>query len=277
MGRRPRQFDEQFDDDYRYERFIVTIQQRAGISWEKAERAARAVLETLGERIAFGEANDLARDLPGDTRDWIRGPGGDADRFDAADFVRRVAEREGVDEETAERHIRAVFVAIARAVPHRELDQLVAELGRDYLPLLSDAQSRRRDPAPPEAVPEEDFIRRVADYAGLRHEDAPRAAAAVLEALGERIAGGEVDDLASYLPGALTEPLQRGNERTHGKAKRMSREEFIDRVAELEGVDYREVPDHIRAVFRALREAVPAKEWSDLLAELPRDYQEALA
>jgi hypothetical protein len=37
----PREFDEQYDESWRYERFIKTIEQRAGISWEKAERAAR--------------------------------------------------------------------------------------------------------------------------------------------------------------------------------------------------------------------------------------------
>jgi hypothetical protein len=29
-------------------------------------------------------------------------------------------------------------------------------------------------------------------------------------------------------------------------------------------------------VFATLREAVPDKEWSDLLAQLPRGYQEAM-
>ena len=45
-------FDDEYDDAWRYERFITTIQQRAGISWAKAEQAAQATLETLAERMS---------------------------------------------------------------------------------------------------------------------------------------------------------------------------------------------------------------------------------
>ncbi|MEA2290763.1 MAG: hypothetical protein QOD55_2760, partial [Solirubrobacteraceae bacterium] len=42
------QFEDAYDDVWRHERFLTTIQQHAGISWEKAARAARATLQTLG-------------------------------------------------------------------------------------------------------------------------------------------------------------------------------------------------------------------------------------
>src|SRR5688572_14337195 len=102
--------DDQYDDTWRYERFITTIQQRAGISWAKAERAARATLETLAERASSGTVRDLASDLPSDAARWLV-PGGDAQPFDAVEFVRRVAAREGTDPATAKEHARAVFVA----------------------------------------------------------------------------------------------------------------------------------------------------------------------
>jgi hypothetical protein len=41
----------QFSDEWRYERFLTTIEQLAGIPWVRAERAAQATMETLGERI----------------------------------------------------------------------------------------------------------------------------------------------------------------------------------------------------------------------------------
>jgi uncharacterized protein (DUF2267 family) len=47
--KRPREFDDEYDDTWRYERFVTTIQRTAGISWDKAERAAHATLETLAE------------------------------------------------------------------------------------------------------------------------------------------------------------------------------------------------------------------------------------
>src|SRR4051794_1616201 len=54
-----------------YDQFITTIQHHAGVSWEGAERAARATLQTLGERIAAGEARDLAERLPPEAAPWI--------------------------------------------------------------------------------------------------------------------------------------------------------------------------------------------------------------
>jgi uncharacterized protein (DUF2267 family) len=36
-------------------------------------------------------------------------------------------------------------------------------------------------------------------------------------------------------------------------------------------------PEHARAVFLTLREAIPERELSNLLAQLPRDYEPVLA
>jgi uncharacterized protein (DUF2267 family) len=272
-----RKFDEAYDDVWRYERFITTIEQRTGVGWDRAEHAARAALETLGERISGGQARDLARDLPSDVRRWLLdSAAGDAEAFDATEFVRRVAEREGVDTDTAEQHARAVFVAVARLVPGREFEQMVAELPRDYRSLIGDALGRQRDPAGPEVVPEHEFLDRVGGRAGLDAAAAERAAEAVLETLGERIAGGEADDIASVLPGALRGALERGRASTRGKARKMSLDEFVGRIADREGVAWEDALEHARAVFTTLREALPDKEWSDLLDELPRGYQEAL-
>ena len=56
----------------------------------------------------------------------------------------------------------------------------------------------------------------------------------------------------------------------------MSLDEFIARIAEREGVGYEQALEHARAVFATLRETLTHKEFSDLLSELPRGYQEAL-
>lgn len=266
-----------YDEIWRYERFITTVQQKAEISWIAAERAARATLETLAERISWGQARDLAEDLPHELRRWLlEAARGDAEPFDAREFIRRVAEREDVDEATAERHARAVFVALARLVRSEEIADLAAELSKDFEPLLSEARGRTRDPAAPEVLAIEEFFDRVADRAAVDREAAQRAVDAVLETLAERIAGGQVDDMIEVLPDALHLPLQRGRERSGGKAQRMSLDEFVYRVAEREGVPYEDALDHARAVVATLRDALPDKEFSDLLAQLPRGYQEAL-
>jgi uncharacterized protein (DUF2267 family) len=271
------QYEDAYDDAWRYERFITTIQQRAGISWEQAERAAHATLRTLGERIAWGEARDLGDDLPQELRAWLlEDAEGDAEPFDADQFAERVAEREGVDPGTAAEHARAVFVALARLVRGDEIEDLVAELPKDYERLVGEAVRRRRDPTAPEPMPIDEFLRRVADRAGTDRAGAEAATEAVLETLAERIAGGEVDDIADVLPEELRAPLHRGRERSGGKAQRMSLDEFVERIAEREGVDHDAALEHARAVIATLREALPPKELSDLLAQLPRGYQEAL-
>lgn len=71
------------------------------------------------------------------------------------------------------------------------------------------------------------------------------------------------------LPEELHAPLERGLERSR-EAVRMSLDEFVARVAEREGVTMEGALEHARAVFATLREALPSKEFSDLLSELPR-------
>jgi uncharacterized protein (DUF2267 family) len=120
------------------------------------------------------------------------------------------------------------------------------------------------------------LLERVGRRAALDPHDAPRAAEAVLETLAERLAGGEVDDLADELPPDLHPALERGKSRSGGKAKRMSLDEFVWRIAEREGVGYEQALEHARAVFAALRDSLTDRELSDMLAELPRAYTEAL-
>ena len=57
-----------------------------------------------------------------------------------------MADREGVDVPTAERHARAVFAALGRAVSRRQLDDLAAQLSKDYgaLPPTGPREAWRR-------------------------------------------------------------------------------------------------------------------------------------
>jgi uncharacterized protein (DUF2267 family) len=257
--------------NHQYERFITTVAQHADLGWEDAERAARATLETLAERLSSGEARDIAEHLPPQIRAWLPAIGG-AEPFHADEFVRRVAEREGVDPQAAERHVRAVFVALGRFLPRQELSDMAAELAEDYGPLLEGIE-----PAPAQVMPIEDFRRRAADHAAIDEARARPVTEAVLETLAERISGGEVEDLAAQLPVELRPALERGNALSHGAARRMSLDEFVTRVAEREGVTPDEARDHVRAVFLTLREAVSEKEIADLEAQLPKEYAAVLA
>jgi uncharacterized protein (DUF2267 family) len=190
-----------------------------------------------------------------------------AEGFDVDEFLRRVAEREGVSVEVAERHARAVFAALGRAVPAGEIRDMVSELSSDFAPLVAEAEGRFH-----RILAADVFVGRVADRAGLYEDGALRATDAVLETLAERIAGGEVDDLIALLPVQLHPPLKRGKQASGDKAVRMSLERFVDRVAEREGVDHDAAHEHTRAVFSTLREAVPPREYSDIAAQLPVEY-----
>ncbi|HWF33941.1 MAG TPA: DUF2267 domain-containing protein, partial [Solirubrobacteraceae bacterium] len=111
--------------------FLEIIEENAGLTPPEAERAARATLSTLGERITRGEADDIAAFLPRELREALTSAPEPAEPFGLDEFLRRVAEREGVDEETALSHARAVFVALGQAVAGGELRDMAAQLPKD--------------------------------------------------------------------------------------------------------------------------------------------------
>jgi uncharacterized protein (DUF2267 family) len=62
--------------------------------------------------------------------------------LDAAEFFRRLAEREGSDPETAERHAAAVVAALARREGRKELHDMLSQLPRELRErLMAAAQS----------------------------------------------------------------------------------------------------------------------------------------
>ncbi|SFO48853.1 MULTISPECIES: DUF2267 domain-containing protein [Actinomadura] len=91
----------------RHEEFIGQVQDRARLGgWGEAERASRATLETLGERVPEGLADNLAAQLPHEIGEHLRrtevyGGAGSGERFDRHGFIERVAIRAGTDEAKA--------------------------------------------------------------------------------------------------------------------------------------------------------------------------------
>jgi uncharacterized protein (DUF2267 family) len=256
----------------RYATFMTTVQQAAGITREEAERAVPATLQTLAERISGGEAGDIAGFLPRELRPLLTAASEQAQPFDLDELLRRVAGRESVDRATAAEHARAVFVALGAAVAPGELRDMAAQLPRDFDGLLEAAGVGRG-----QAMADDDLVLRVAELAGWSdREQARRATEAVLETLAERISDGEVDDLMVELPGTLRPALERGLRESRA-AKVMTADEFVARVADREGVDLDEAEQHVCIVFTALREAISPKEFSDVVAQLSRDYASLLA
>jgi uncharacterized protein (DUF2267 family) len=103
---------------------------------EHAERAVRATVAVLGQRLA-GEAADLAAQLPADLADDMP-TGTKAERFHLNEFYRRVAEKEGLGctEAQARQHARATMIAIRESVG-AEWQHVLDQLPNDYADLLS--------------------------------------------------------------------------------------------------------------------------------------------
>jgi uncharacterized protein (DUF2267 family) len=252
-----------------HDQFVQLVARDAGIDRDAAERAIRATLTTLAERISRGEARDLAAQLPPALSPWLNADER-SQRFDVDEFLRRVAERAGVDEDAAFHLARVVFAVLAQAIVPSEFDDVLSELPADYGVLLP--RGRGVD-----VMPAQTFFERVRERGGLDDgDDARRATEAVLEALAERISGGEVDDLIARLAPALHAPLKRGRERSGGVARSMALERFVALIAERDGVAPPVAAEHARAVFATLREAVDDDEFFDVTVQLPQDYVSAL-
>ncbi|MHA6795518.1 DUF2267 domain-containing protein [Pseudonocardia bannensis] len=241
-----------------YERFMTLVQQMTKLDRAAAERAVQATLATLSEHLSRGEAADLLGRLPPELQGYVHttGPRG----FTPEEFIRRVAEREGTDPQTAEKHAAAVFSVTRMAVGPDEFADVRAQLGGDYEPLLTGRSV---------LDPLEAFLSRVAERAGTTTEEARRITGAVLETLAERIAPGDADDLAAYLPLALHDALHRG--KTHPEP-RMTVQDFAFRVADRAGVSVEQAAREIPAVFAVLRQDV-GDEFFDVTVQLPEDYR----
>jgi uncharacterized protein (DUF2267 family) len=266
----------------RYDEFIDRVGELAGASTTEAVTASNAVLRALGERIGLREAADTASQLPSELQEPLLDP--DRSRsgpFGAAEFVERVGERAGLEEKDALDRTRAVFVALSEAVSEGELLDWQPGLQTDYVDLAARPAETGQNPrtTPPDSparqgpvIGGQEFIHRVAERAGLDDQNAARATDVVLETLGERIAAGEGQDLATQLPEPAAAPLTRAG----GDAQAMPAAEFVRRIAEREGTLDVVAREHARAVLTTVREAVTVDEWQDAVEQLPREYEELL-
>jgi len=108
--------------------FLDRVADRAELEVDGARRATDAVLETLAERIADGEVDDLIGRLPVPLHTALksgkaRNPG--ARPMSLERFVGRVAGREGVSPEEARNHAWAVFATLREAVGEEFYDVTV--------------------------------------------------------------------------------------------------------------------------------------------------------
>jgi uncharacterized protein (DUF2267 family) len=122
----------------KYDEFISQVQRRADLaSREEAERATRATMETLGERLAGGEAKDLAAQLPPEIAQYLeQAYTGIREKFSLDEFFWRVSQREGVNLTESTFHARVVVALLSEAVTMGEIEDVRAQLPEDFARLF---------------------------------------------------------------------------------------------------------------------------------------------
>ena len=98
------------------------------------------MLETLAIRITAGQVEDRAARLPAELRvsldRGLAAAGSAARPLSAIDFLRAIAEREGVSTDEAADQVRAVLTTLREAVGEKEFGDTTAQLPEEYRPLL---------------------------------------------------------------------------------------------------------------------------------------------
>ncbi len=118
--------------------FIAKVQRRADLdSQEEAMLAIGATLATLAERLAGGEAKDLASQLPPEIGVFLLQPyAGIGDPFGLEEFFRLVSERAGIDLQDASLQARVVIGVLCEAVSMGEIENVRSQLPHDIRQLF---------------------------------------------------------------------------------------------------------------------------------------------
>jgi uncharacterized protein (DUF2267 family) len=129
--------------DMQHDEFIGLVQNRARLSSRgEAERACRATLETLGERVPEGLADKLAAQLPHEIGEHLRrtevyGGTGTGERFGRHDFIERIAARAGVDDRKAAYLARSVLEVVHEATQGKITEKIEESLPPDIRQLIT--------------------------------------------------------------------------------------------------------------------------------------------
>jgi uncharacterized protein (DUF2267 family) len=114
------------------------------------------------------------------------------------------------------------------------------------------------------------FIEKVAERVHGSLGQAEQLTQATLVTLAERITGGESRDLAAQLPKELRGFLDKRQE----PAEAFGLDEFVRRVSLRAGVDRELARNGVQAEFQTLYAAVGGGEFEDVMAQLPKEFQQ---
>ncbi|GAX34624.1 DUF2267 domain-containing protein [Nodularia sp. NIES-3585] len=122
-----------------YNEFITHVQSLAqSNAREEAERATRATLETLKERVPRDEANDLAAQLPQELGQYLQSREAESsESFNLQEFITRVSQRENIEPTTTAIHVRAVFAVLQNAINPEKFAKFHTYFSHDYEELFT--------------------------------------------------------------------------------------------------------------------------------------------
>lgn len=242
--------------------FTELVRQHGGFeSSEDARQTIAVVLETLSECIARGEAEAAARQLPPEfAGHLLADEQEETTPLEYREFLDRVSEEAGVDREVALPRIQAVILGLNRSLDDFEYESIRGQLPDEYRSLF-DEDALATDVTLSTALAVE---------TDLSEDGARIATESVLETLGERLTLGEAEDVAAYLAESEAATLV---DRDSPEAAAFDVDEFVERVAEREGVDETAAHDHAERVVRTL-DSIAHEEMSHVRDQLSPDYTE---
>ena len=123
----------------KYDEFLGQVRHRARLgSRGEAERATRATLETLAERLVDGEARDLAAQLPPELAHFLQPPdAGIGTKLTLDEFFETVSMREGVELKKATFHARVVIGVLTEAISQGEIQDVRVQLPAAFAQLFN--------------------------------------------------------------------------------------------------------------------------------------------
>ena len=116
----------------KYNEFINSVAERAGISHGQAEDASHAFFEALSMRIGEREAKHLASQLPNELSETVRHHAGHQTSEKAGAFFEKL----GADQTQGHEYSQSVWDTLKEAVSKGEINHLRSQLPNDIADIL---------------------------------------------------------------------------------------------------------------------------------------------
>ena len=116
-----------------------------------------------------------------------------------------------------------------------------------------------------------ELIKEVQDYSGFSDQESEDALQLMTELVSTHLTEGERQDFASQLPTELQDIALSVRVTKHN-----SEQNVIEQVMELQDIDEPHAKKQVKAVWRALKDAISPGEINDIKSQLPNDLVQML-